>query len=146
MDVNDTVSTRIIRQTVQQVGTLGCMTVFTGLGRSGTLTSGDYRLGRSIGDAAPGVREVAADTICSRIGCHMLGQLSLGICHVRMTRLAVITTRTAGIGISKVVMTRLRLIMRIADAVERCGEASIVGRLMTICTCCCRTGKLRQVW
>ena len=120
------VTTAVVPQTVQQVGTLGCMTVFTGLGRTCSLTVGDNCLGRSVTQAAPGVRVMAVQTICRRIGCHMLGQLRLFVYHVGMTRLTVITTRTAGIGISKVVMTRLRLNMRVAHTVEVLKEARAV--------------------
>ena len=99
------------------------MTVFTGLGKvaAAELTVGDNRLGRPIGQGSiPGAREVAAVTVVYTVRNHMLGQLRLGIFHVDMTQVTVFhqTTRTAGIGISKVVMTRLSLGMRVAHTVE----------------------------
>ena len=106
-----------------------CMTVFTGLGKvaAAGLTVGDNRLGRLIGQGSiPGAREVAAVTVVYTVRNHMLGQLRLGILHVDMTRLTVRFTRTAGIGISKVVMTRLSLNMRVAHTVEVLQEARTV--------------------
>ena len=87
------VSSAVVAQTVTAVNAYTCMTVFTILGKvaAAGLTVGDNCLGRGIREAAPGVRVMAAQTICSRIGCHMLGQLSLGICHVDMTGQTVIT-------------------------------------------------------
>ena len=125
----------VVAQTVEAVNAyigcreISCMTVFTVLGKvaAAGLTVGDNRLGRLIGQGSiPGAREVAAVTVVYTVRNHMLGQLRLGIFHVDMTRLTVQKTRTAGIGISKVVMTRLRLNMRVADAVERWVEASVV--------------------
>ena len=107
------------------------MTVFTRLLRTCALTGANNRLGRLVGYGAPGAREVAADTICSRIGCHMLGQLRLGICHVGMAGSTVVTARTAGIGICKVVVARLNLGMRVAHTVEVHTEARVVAIIMT---------------
>src|SRR5210317_1755877 len=119
------------------------MTVFTGLRRTCcSLTVGDNCLGRLIGYGAPGVREVTAVTVScyviastSSIVIHMLGQLRLGICHVDMTQVTVFhqTTRTAGIGISKVVMTTCRLRVTPAHTMEQLGEA-IEAVVMTFST------------
>ena len=110
------------------------MTVFTRLGCSCALTGRNNRLGRFVVQAAPGVREVAADTVGRGVSGHMLGQLRLGVCHVGMTCLAVVTARTAGIGICKVVVARLNLGMRVAHTVEVHTEARVVAIIMT-----CRT-------
>ena len=129
MDRAHIVRSAVVAQTVAAVNAYTCMTVFTVLElvEAAGLTVVDNRLGRLIGYGAPGAREVAADTICRCIGCHMLGQLRLGIYHVDMTLSTVCLGAGTGIDrISKVVMTRLRLNMRVADAVERWVEASVV--------------------
>ena len=94
----------VVAQTVEAVNAyigcreISCMTVFTGLGKvaAAGLTVGDNRLGRLIGQSAPGAREVTAVAVgysvvasTGAIVVHMLGQLRLGIRHVDMTILTV---------------------------------------------------------
>jgi hypothetical protein len=112
------------------------MTVFTGLRRTCSLTVGDNRLGRLIGQGTPGAREVTAVTVgysvvasTSAIVVHMLGQLRLFIRHIRMTGGTVVTA--CGIRARKVVMTRCRLRVTPADTVERWVEAIVVEIIMT---------------
>ena len=125
------VTTAVVAQTVTAVNAYTCMTIFTVLGKvaAAGLTVGDNRLGRLIGQGSiPGAREVAAVTVVYTVRNHMLGQLRPGIRHVDMTQVTVFhqTTRTAGIGISKVVMTRCRLRVTPAGTVERWVEAIVV--------------------
>ena len=145
MDIVDAVGTTVVGQTVTLVDGLTGMAVFTVLRGTSALTGGNHRLGRGIGQAAPGVRIMTAVTVGYRIGSHMLLQPQGIGTHVAMAGLAVVAAATLEVGTGQVVMTGRGLGMAPAGAMKVHAKTTVVAIVMTIGTGRRRPGKLGQV-